>query len=144
MMTRAQELAMEIKEAETLREAYNQIEEFCDIAGMINEWYDARLNAEQESVVCRAANYLDIDLKGMPLERFATRLGYNADHGYISELSDEELAAEIRDDWDLDFLRDLCYRADMLYEWVCADDCGSNSFEHVAFKAAEKLGVEIL
>ena len=54
----------------------------------------------------------------------------------------EALAAEIRsrDTWDLDELAELCRLADMEEQWSEAD---GDSFESVAFAAAEKLGVEI-
>ena len=56
---------------------------------------------------------------------------------------EQELAEEIRNnqEWDLDKLKELCELADMEAEWEAAD--GEN-FEAVAFKAAEKLGVEIM
>lgn len=56
---------------------------------------------------------------------------------------EHELAEEIRNnqEWDLDKLKELCELADMAAEWEAAD--GEN-FESVAFKAAEKLGVEIM
>ena len=54
-----------------------------------------------------------------------------------------ELAAEIRNnqEWNLDQLKELCELADMAEDWETAD---GETFEQVAFKAAEKLGVEIL
>ena len=54
----------------------------------------------------------------------------------------EALAAEIRsrDTWDLDELAELCRLADMEEQWAEAD---GDSFESIAFAAAEKLGVEI-
>lgn len=75
-------------------------------------------------------------------ERFEMHLGTNYDPAYICSLSDEELAKEIRElgEWDTDLLRDLCWRAGIIEEWEEAED----DFEEVAFKAAEKLGVEIL
>ena len=75
-------------------------------------------------------------------ERFEMHLGTNYDPSYICSLSDEELAKEIRElgEWDTDLLRDLCWRAGIIEEWEEAED----NFEEVAFKAAEKLGVEIL
>ena len=42
--------------------------------------------------------------------------------------------------WDMELLEELCEAADMLEEWNAAD---GETFESVAFKAAEKLGVEI-
>ena len=55
----------------------------------------------------------------------------------------QELAQEIKanDEWNLDQLKELCELADMSEEWEAAD---GESFESVAFKAAEKLGVEIM
>ena len=55
----------------------------------------------------------------------------------------QELAQEIRSsqEWDLDQLKELCELADMAEEWEVAD---GETFEQVAFAAAEKLGVEIL
>ena len=40
----------------------------------------------------------------------------------------------------MDLLRDLCWRADLIDEWEESD---GDNFEDVAYKAAEKLGVEI-
>lgn len=56
---------------------------------------------------------------------------------------EQELAEEIRSsqEWDLDQLRELCELADMETEWEAAD---GETFEQVAFQAAEKLGVEIM
>lgn len=53
-----------------------------------------------------------------------------------------EIAKEIRamGTWDMELLEELCEAADMLEEWNAAD---GETFESVAFKAAEKLGVEI-
>ena len=57
-------------------------------------------------------------------------------------MSDAELSQEIRSlgFWDTDLLRDLCWRAGLIDEWEEAD---GDNFEDVAYKAAEKLGVEI-
>ena len=76
------------------------------------------------------------------LERFDMHLGPGYDPEWPCGLSDEELAKEIRKlgEWDPDLLRDLCWRAGIIEEWEEAGD----DFEEVAFKAAEKLGVEIL
>ena len=52
------------------------------------------------------------------------------------------LATVIRasDKWNPVLLSELCELADMTDEWQAADD---RTFESVAAKAAEKLGVEI-
>lgn len=57
-------------------------------------------------------------------------------------IDDEELAKLILDtnEYDLDLLKELCKRADMLDEWEAAD---GETFEAVALEAAKKLGVEI-
>ena len=57
--------------------------------------------------------------------------------------SAKEIAADIRSlsVWDESLLFDLCEAAGMMDEWNAAD---SETFEAIAFKAAEKLGVEIL
>ena len=54
-----------------------------------------------------------------------------------------EIAEEIRstETWDNDLLSELCELAGMSDEWNAAD---GETFESVAYKAAEKLGVEIL
>ena len=61
---------------------------------------------------------------------------------YLDSLSDAELVREIKnsDSWDMDLLRELCWRAGLIDEWEESD---GDTFEDVAFKAAEKLGVEI-
>lgn len=55
----------------------------------------------------------------------------------------QELVAEIRNnsEWDMNQLQELCELAGMAEEWDAAD---GETFEKVAFAAAEKLGVEIL
>lgn len=55
----------------------------------------------------------------------------------------QDIAKDIKtmDTWDNDLLRELCEAADMLEEWDQAD---GETFEAVAFAAAEKLGVEIM
>lgn len=54
-----------------------------------------------------------------------------------------KIAEEIRnsDTWDMDALAELCELADMTEEWDAAD---GETFEQVAYTAAEKLGVEII
>lgn len=53
-----------------------------------------------------------------------------------------ELVAKINssDEWDLSSLAELCELAGLEEEWNAAD---GESFEEVAYKAAEILGVEI-
>jgi hypothetical protein len=55
----------------------------------------------------------------------------------------QEIAQELResDTWDEDQLKKLCELAGMEEEWEQAD---GEEFEAVAYKAAEKLGVEII
>ena len=54
-----------------------------------------------------------------------------------------EIAEEIRtaDTWNDELLAELCELADMTEEWEAAD---GDTFESVAYAAAEKLGVEIV
>lgn len=61
---------------------------------------------------------------------------------YITERANE-IAEIIRnsDTWDMEAIAELCELADMTEEWEEAD---GDSFESVAYAAAEKLGVEIL
>ena len=56
--------------------------------------------------------------------------------------SAEQLAEEIRNEktWVLEQLAELCEMAGLSEEWEAAD---GDSFEAVAYKAAETLGVEI-
>ena len=44
-------------------------------------------------------------------------------------------------EWDMEQLAELCKIADMSDEWEKAN---SENFEQIAFRAAQKLGVEIL
>lgn len=55
----------------------------------------------------------------------------------------EKIAEAIRaaDTWDENLCKELCDAADMLDEWEAAD---GDTFESVIYKAAEKLGVEVL
>ena len=54
-----------------------------------------------------------------------------------------EIAEMIRksDTWDCELLAELCELAGMSDEWSAAD---GETFESVAYAAAEKLGVEII
>lgn len=55
----------------------------------------------------------------------------------------KELIERIKNsqEWNLEDLRELCKEAGLLEEWEAAD---GETFEKVAFKAAEILGVEIV
>lgn len=77
-----------------------------------------------------------------PEERFDETVGAHLDPAWLCDLSDEELAAEIRksESWDADLLRELCYRGDTLREFIKANDCDCPAI----YTAAEKLGVEII
>jgi hypothetical protein len=59
-------------------------------------------------------------------------------------MSNEEVAREIRErkiGWDLDLMEELCARAGLRQEFRQAD---AETFEEVAYKAAEILNVEIV
>lgn len=57
-------------------------------------------------------------------------------------MNNNELAEKIRNSgtWDYDLLAELCDRAGIFEEWENAD---GETFESVAYKAAEILGVNI-
>jgi hypothetical protein len=61
----------------------------------------------------------------------------------MKNLENHELASKIKaaGEWDADLLKELCFRAGMAEEWEEADDM---TFEKVALRAADKLGVDIL
>lgn len=61
----------------------------------------------------------------------------------MKNLENHELASKIKaaGEWDADLLKELCFRAEMEDEWEAADGM---TFEEVALKAADKLGVDIL
>lgn len=59
----------------------------------------------------------------------------------LASLTDEELAARINgsDVWDVDAVRELCWRADITQEeWDASETC-----EDIVYKAAKILGVEV-
>lgn len=80
----------------------------------------------------------------MSYSRFEGYFGYEYNPSYLVSLSDEELASEIKmlGYWHYDLCRDLCWRADMIDEFMASDDEGFD--EELLHRAAEKLGVEIL
>ena len=51
-----------------------------------------------------------------------------------------EMRINANSEWDMELLAELCEMADMSAEWEAAD---GESFENVAYAAAEKLGIEI-
>ncbi len=57
-------------------------------------------------------------------------------------MEENEIARKLRemDTWDMELLKELCALAGMEKEWEAAD---GETFEAVAYAAAEKLGVEI-
>lgn len=73
-------------------------------------------------------------------DRFDDSLGCHYDSGFLCDLSDEDLAMHIREipGWDADLNRELCYRADLLDQYVYLKD-----WVPVVYEAAEKLGVTI-
>lgn len=60
----------------------------------------------------------------------------------IKDMTNEQLAKTIReaDEWDPEALAELCERAGLESEWKESD---GDTFEPVAYRAAEILGVEI-
>lgn len=61
---------------------------------------------------------------------------------YFVDLTDKELEKKINDlgVWDTELLYELCYRAGLEDEWNASDE---ETFEEVAYKAAEILGLSI-
>lgn len=82
------------------------------------------------------------------MKRFENHLGENYTPDYLTSLTDEELAAEIKalDYWDIDLVHDLVWRASILDDSIAdeweADETG-DEMESIAFKAAKALCVEI-
>ena len=62
---------------------------------------------------------------------------------WLKSLSDQELGEEIRnlDFWDADLCGELCDRAGLADEWAAVT---AENSESLIYKAAEKLGVEVL
>lgn len=82
------------------------------------------------------------------MNRFSNSVGAHYTPEFLCGLSDEELAAEIRegDEWDFDLIRDLLWRADLLeaYEEIDTDAPGYEKEQWaLIYKAAETLGVTI-
>ena len=73
-------------------------------------------------------------------DRFDDSVGCHYDEGWLCDLSDEDLAMHIREisEWDADLCRELCYRADLLDQYVYLQN-----WVPVVYEAAEKLGVNI-
>lgn len=59
----------------------------------------------------------------------------------LRDITDEQLAERIRlmDEWDYGLVKELCRHADLEEEWDDAEE-----MEPIVYKAAEKLGVEVL
>lgn len=73
-----------------------------------------------------------------------TSAGCHYTPGYLVSLSDEELAAALREENDGDLLRDLLYRADLLDEYDAMDEHEQEMHGwDLIYKAADILGVEI-
>lgn len=111
---------------------FDYVEELVRRAGLEEEWKDT--GYDFGSVVYRAAERLGVENKMdkyAPYERPA----------YYAEMSDAELAKKIADSdvWIPEDVADLAWRAGL---WEALQD--ADTFESVAFQAAEKLGVEIV
>lgn len=86
------------------------------------------------------------DLWGLAREELSTRFdaeSFNYSNANPRELDDAELAKAIRDDdsWDYVLVRDLCWRADMLEDFLAAP--GDGFPDDVVYAAADALGVKI-
>ena len=113
---------------------FDYVEELVRRAGLEEDWKESEYASL--AVVLKASEKLGVKDK---LEKYNP---YERP-SYLAEMSDSELAKEISDSevWDPDYLADLAWRAGLWEEWQDAD---GDTFESVAFKAAEILGVEIL
>ena len=113
---------------------FDYAQELVRRAGLEELW--KFFDCESLSVVRHAAEKLGVKDK---LEKYEP---YERP-SYLAEMSDSELAKEISDSevWEPEYLADLAWRAGLWEEWQDAD---GDTFESVAFKAAEILGVEIL
>lgn len=69
----------------------------------------------------------------------------DVNYNRLYELSDEELGEAIRslDIWDADLVRELVKRAGLEAEYDAADP-DEDDIEQILYKAADKLGIEIL
>ena len=105
--------------------------------------YDIKIYLEDAEGATWARTYLEWDdMERVDIDaRFDDSVGCHYSQSYLDDLSDEELAEEIRDlpEWDADLLRELCYRGGTLEEFIVSNypECPA------IYKAAEKLGVEI-
>lgn len=102
----------------------------------IDEEKESCLTPEELAFVIDTDEYQDDYVP----DRFDDSLGCHYDSGFLCDLSDEDLAMHIREipGWDADLNRELCYRADLLDQYVYLKD-----WEAVVYEAAEKLGVSI-
>ncbi len=85
--------------------------------------------------------YLHREVPPDPEERFDTRPGLEDIPVWVMRLTDKEIAAEIRrlTVWDDDLLRELCYRAGNLEDFLIFEDSDCPP----VFEAADRLGVYI-
>ena len=77
-------------------------------------------------------------------DRFDSSVGIHYTPEFLCDLSDEELAAMLREENDGDLIRDLLWRADLLDEYEALEDYEQDREGwDIIYKAAEKLGVTI-
>ncbi len=76
-------------------------------------------------------------------DRFDSSVGIHYTPEFLCDLSDEELAAMLREENDGDLIRDLLWRADLLDEYEALEDYEGREGWDIIYKAAEKLGVAI-
>lgn len=100
-----------------------------EIADFLNNLIEEKADDSKEAVEEIWENYCAGNIKGAP-------------EPITVESEAEILARKIREsgEWDTELLRELCDLAGLSQEWEEAD---GESFESVAYKAAEILGVEI-
>ena len=132
-----------LEECKERKALYRYNGEVCELNSYEQNGDEISVYLESEDGGLYELDFIDwVELEEIdPEERFDETVGAHLDPAWLCDLSDEELAAEIRESgsWDADLLRELCYRGDTLREFIKANDCDCPAIH----EAAEKLGVEI-
>lgn len=142
-MTCKESIIENLEECKERKALYRYNSETCEFNDYEQNGDNITVYLESEDGGLYELDFIDwVELEEIdPEERFDETVGAHLDPAWLCDLSDEELAAEIRksEGWDADLLRELCYRGDTLREFIKANDCDCPAI----YAAAEKLGVEI-
>lgn len=132
-----------LEECKERKALYRYNGEICEFNDYEQNGDNITVYLESEDGGLYELNFIDwVELEEVdPEERFDETVGAHLDPAWLCDLSDEELAAEIRksEGWDADLLRELCYRGDTLREFIKANGCDCPAI----YTAAERLGVEL-